>query len=166
MATKKKKSASTKRGAGPDILGRLREDHKAVKGLLEQLENTTEKAAGKRVRLLEKIAKELQAHTTAEEETFYRSFRRAAEDQEDEEMYYEANEEHHVVDLVLPEILATDPTSPKFGAKAKVLKELVEHHIKEEEREMFKSAREMFEKEQLRDMGDRFYMRKRALLKG
>lgn len=151
--------------AQPDILALLKKDHQALKDLFARMEKTTEKGASTRTKLRDKIAKEIKAHATAEEETLYRQFREAAESQEEEEMYYEAHEEHHVVDLVLPELLATDPATPVFGAKAKVLKELVEHHMKEEEKEMFKQARQLFERDELRSIGEAFARRKRELLK-
>jgi hemerythrin-like domain-containing protein len=151
--------------ATADVLSLLRADHRAVKDLLGKLDKTTERGAATRTRLLDKIARELKAHTTAEEETFYQPFRDAVESEKGEEIYYEANEEHHVVDLVLPEILATDPASPVFAAKAAVLKELVEHHIKEEEKEMFKKARAAFSRDELLEMGKAFAARKREVLK-
>ncbi len=148
-----------------DILALLRQDHKTMKELFSKMEKTTEKGAATRRKLLDRIAREIQAHTTAEEETFYQPFRKATDSEEGEEMYYEANEEHHVVDLVLPELLETDPATPVFAAKAKVLKELVEHHMKEEEKEMFKQARALFERDELRAMGEAFARRKRDVLK-
>lgn len=151
--------------AQQDVLALLKKDHQTMKELFARMEKTTEKGAATRAKLLDKIAKEIKAHTTAEEETFYQPFRAAAESDEAEEMYFEANEEHHVVDLVLPELLATDPATPVFAAKAKVMKELVEHHMKEEEKEMFKQARQLFERDELRAMGEAFARRKRQLLK-
>lgn len=149
-----------------DVLALLRQDHQTMKALFAKMEKTTEKGAATRRKLLDKIAREIQAHTTAEEETFYQPFRNATDSEEGEEMYYEANEEHHVVDLVLPELLKSDPATPVFAAKAKVLKELVEHHMKEEEKGMFKQARALFDREELRSMGEAFARRKRQLLKG
>lgn len=78
-------------------------------------------------------------------------------------MFYEATEEHHVVDLVLPELKKTDPSSPVFGAKATVLKELIEHHADEEEKEMFPRARKLLSKDELVDLGARMEKRKKAL---
>ena len=147
----------------PDILARLRQDHKAVKELLGKLEKTTERGASTRRKLVDKIATELEAHTEAEETTFYQAIHDLAKKKDDEEMFYEAHEEHHVVDLVLPELRDTDPATPQFAAKAKVLKELVEHHIKEEENQMFKRARTLFSKEELVELGQEFAARKKQL---
>lgn len=133
----------------------LKADHKKVKGLLEELESTTERGAAKRKKLLGKIETELKIHTSIEETIFYPAFREAVRKKEDREMYFEALEEHHVVKLVLPEIAGTDPASEEFGAKAKVLKELVTHHAKEEERDMFPEAKKVLSEEELQELGAR-----------
>lgn len=146
-----------------DAIALLKEDHEKVRGLLEKLDNTTERASATRQKLLTQIEKEVKIHTTIEEEIFYPAFREAAEKKDDEEMFFEAAEEHHVVDLVMPELKKTDPTSPVFGAKAKVLKELIEHHADEEEKEMFPRAKKLMSKEELRDLGERLQERKKAL---
>jgi hemerythrin-like domain-containing protein len=146
-----------------DAIALLKADHKKVKGLLEQLEKTTERGAGRRAKLLDQIEKELKVHTDIEETIFYPAFRDAVQKKEDREMYFEALEEHHVVKMVLPEMQETDPASEPFGAKAKVLKELVTHHAKEEEREMFPEARKVLDKDELLDLGARMQERKKAL---
>lgn len=147
-----------------DAIQLLKQDHEKVKGLLSQLGDTTSRAEKTRAQLLEKIAKELEVHTTIEEEIFYPAFREAAKNAEDREMFFEAVEEHHAAgDLVLPDLLDTEPGSDQFGGRAKVLKELVEHHAEEEESDMFKRARQLLSREQLKDLGMRMEQRKREL---
>ncbi|MNZ98441.1 hypothetical protein D3C78_1177240 [compost metagenome] len=69
-------------------------------------------------------------------------------------MYYEAKEEHRTVDsLVLPDLKATDPTQPEFAGRVKVVKELLEHHIEEEEKEMFPHAKKLLGKAKLDALG-------------
>lgn len=150
----------------PDAIALLKADHKRVKGLLEQLEKTTERGAAKRTKLLDRIDRELKTHTEIEETIFYPAFRDAVKKKEDREMYFEALEEHHIVKIVLPELQETDPSSEPFAAKAKVLKELVTHHAKEEERDMFAEAKKVFEKKELQDLGGRMEARKKALMRG
>ena len=128
--------ARTKNGQGRDAIALLKADHDKVRELLGELEETTERATGKREKLLATIEQELKLHTKIEEE------------------YYEAIEEHHVVDLVLPEIKKTAVDSDEFSAKAKVLKDLVEHHAEEEESEMFPRARKLMDHDELRRLGD------------
>lgn len=143
----------------------LKADHKKVKSLLEELEATTDRAAKKRGKLLAQIDQELKIHTEIEETIFYPAFRDAVSSKDDREMYFEALEEHHVVKLVLPEIGDTDPSSEPFAAKAKVLKELVTHHAKEEEREMFVEAKKVMDAAQLEALGARMEARKSELTK-
>ena len=141
----------------------LKEDHDVVRRLLTQLSETTPRAAKKRPELLNKIAAELQVHTSLEEEIFYPAFRKAG-GSEHEEMYYEAKEEHRTADsLVLPDLQKTDPQSESFSGRAKVLKELVEHHADEEEKEMFPQARKSLSRQQLEELGARMAERKKEL---
>lgn len=148
---------------GTDILEALKNDHDTLRDLFSKMEATTERATTRRVQLLDKIATEIRSHADAEEEVFYTRFKERAEEDEQEEMYYEAKEEHHVVDLVLPELLGLDPSTPEFTAKATVLKELIEHHAEEEEQDMFKKARKMFKIDERREMGEAFLSRKKQI---
>ena len=86
-----------------------------------------------------------------------------AEKDEDAELYFEALEEHHVVDLVLPEIKETEPDADEFKAKAKVLKDLVEHHAEEEETEMFPRAKKLMDRAQLMELGQQLADAKASL---
>lgn len=79
-------------------------------------------------------------------------------------MFFEAMEEHHAVDdLVLPDLKHTDVTTDQFGARAKVLKELVEHHMKEEEGDMFPRAKTLLGKDELDTLGTAMEARKQQL---
>jgi len=86
------------------------------------------------------------------------------EKKDDRKLYFEAVEEHHVVDMVLPELQKADVSSEEFGAKAKVLKDLVEHHIEEEESEMFPKARKVMDKSTLTKLGEAMQQRRTELL--
>ncbi len=122
----------------------LKRQHKDVRALFKQIEKT-EDARGRR-RLLDQIAAALDAHTLIEEEIFYPAMS-ALETKKAEEMINEAYEEHHVVKLVLRELPQVDPEDERFEAKMTVLSELVEHHVEEEEDEMFKMATKLGEDE-------------------
>lgn len=149
-----------------DAIALLKEDHRKVRALLSELEDTTERASAKREELLATIEQELTIHTKIEEEIFYPAFRDAAEKKDDKNLYYEAVEEHHVVDLVLPEIKETDADSEEFGAKAKVLKDLVEHHAEEEETEMFPRAQKLMDREELIRLGGELAQAKESMASG
>ena len=146
-----------------DAIALLKLDHKKVKGLLEALDKTTEKSAARRLKLLSQIQAEVKVHTTIEEEIFYPAYRDAVKKKDDRELYFEAKEEHHVVDLVMAEITGMSGSEEEFGAKATVLKELIEHHAKEEEKEMFPKARKVLDTAELRDLGGRMEERKKQL---
>ncbi|HWM29567.1 MAG TPA: hemerythrin domain-containing protein [Woeseiaceae bacterium] len=141
----------------------LKEDHKKVKSLLAELTETTTRAEKTRTQLLAKIEQELMIHTDIEEKIFYPAFKEAG-NSEHSKMYFEALEEHRTVDeLVLPDLKKTPPTSEKFSGRAKVLKELIEHHADEEEKEMFKEAAKSMDKDQLAELGRQMSERKLEL---
>jgi hemerythrin-like domain-containing protein len=160
MATKK--NTSTKK-VSPDAIALLKKDHEKVRGLLGDLEKSAMRGGPRAQKLITQIDKELEIHTTIEEEIFYPAFREAVRSKEDKKMYFEAKEEHHVVKLVLPEVKEDGMALEEFAAKAKVLKELVEHHADEEEKEMFPEARKVLGRATLRDLGDRMAQRKKEL---
>jgi len=149
---------------GPDATALLMKDHKTVKALLKKLEST--ESAAPRENLLKQIEQELKIHTQIEEEIFYPAFKNAVKSAEQKKLYYESLEEHHVVDLVLPEIKSENAGSEEFAAKAKVLKDLVEHHAEEEETEMFPKARRAMGSQQLKELGTQMQQRKQQLSVG
>jgi hemerythrin-like domain-containing protein len=157
MATTKKKAPAAK---PPDAITLLKQDHDKVKELLSSMENAT---GARRAKLLGQIEQELKVHTQIEEEIFYPAYRDAARKKDDQKLYYEAMQEHHVVDLVLPEA-GEGESNEELKAKAKVLKELVEHHIEEEQDEMFPRARKLLDREELRELGAQMQERKSELL--
>lgn len=148
-----------------DAISLLKDDHQKVRKLLKELDDTTNRAEKTRPDLLAEIAMEIRVHAAIEEEIFYPAFKAAGEKADDGKMYFEALEEHRAAgELVLPDLLDTDVTSDQFGGRAKVLKELIEHHAGEEEKEMFPRARELLSKEELVALGDLMLQRKTELL--
>jgi hemerythrin-like domain-containing protein len=178
-ATKKKRtgtrrasptSRSSARGrnnrSGMDAIALLKRDHQTVRQLLKKLESSAENGRAESAALLRQIENELTVHTQIEEEIFYPAFRDAVDGKKEEKLYYEALEEHHVVDLIMPEIKNTSRNSEEFPAKAKVLKDIVEHHAEEEESEMFPKARKAMGAAALRELGQRLQERKQQLMGG
>ncbi|AZO82918.1 hemerythrin [Stutzerimonas stutzeri] len=132
----------------------LKADHQTVKAILAQLSESTDKAIKKRTDLLDKLEMEISIHTKLEEEILYPAFK-AAGTREQDVLYFEAKEEHRTVDsLVLPDLKQTDPGKPEFAGRVKVVKELLEHHIEEEETEMFPQAKKLLGKSRLDDLGE------------
>ena len=143
-----------------DALSLLKEDHEKVKKLLEQLESTTERGVKTREELFSKIKQEMQVHEDIEESIFYPALK---EHPKAKEIVLEGYEEHNVVDRLLGELDTLPFDDETWGAKAKVMKENIEHHIEEEEDEMFDKARDVFERAELTKLGERMQARKQEL---
>lgn len=141
----------------------LKADHAAVKRLLRELSETGDRAAKQRENLAARIERELKMHAQLEEEIFYPAFKAASKGTEAEDLFFEASEEHHLVDIVLPALMSANPKSHEFAAKAKVLRDLIEHHVKEEEGQMFAQARELFDDDQLRELGEMMEERRASI---
>lgn len=129
----------------------LKKQHKNVKALFKKAEDT--EGGRQRRQLMDQIASELKIHTKIEEEIFYPAVREIGTSKA-EEMIDEAFEEHHVVDLVLAELPSIDPEDERFHAKMTVLSELVEHHVEEEEGELFPMAEKKLGKDRLQTLGE------------
>jgi hypothetical protein len=142
-----------------DAIALLKADHDKVKKLLTELESTTERGVKTREELFATIKGELTVHEVIEEEIFYPALK---EHPKAKELVLEAYEEHHVVDQVMAELENLDVSDETWGAKATVMKENVEHHIEEEEKEMFGQARQVFDRGELEDLGARMEERKKS----
>ena len=143
-----------------DAITLLKDDHDKAKKMLSQLEETTERAVKTREEVFGKLKADLVVHEAIEEEIFYPALKQHAEAKE---IVLEAYEEHNVVDMVMSEIEQTPFEDETWKAKFTVMKENLEHHIEEEEGEMFKQARDVFDKDTLEQLGERMDARKRAL---
>jgi hypothetical protein len=143
-----------------DALSLLKEDHDKVKDMLAKLDQTTERALKTREEIFTKLKSDLEVHETIEEELLYPALKEHAKSKE---IALEAWEEHHVVDMVVGEISETPFDDETWGAKLTVMKENLEHHIEEEEGEMFKQARDVIGREGLEQLGRRMEARKTEL---
>jgi len=144
-----------------DALELMKSDHAAVKKLLERGDKTTEQATKTRQELFDTIKTELGAHEAMEEEIFYPALK---EHPKAKDIVLEAYEEHHVVNTVMGELERTPVDDETWGAKFTVMKENLEHHIEEEEGEMFKQARSVFDRDELQELGQRMQARKEQVL--
>jgi hypothetical protein len=133
-----------------DALSMLRKQHREVEALFKKAEKA--KNADMRREVVDLIVTKLEMHTKLEEEIVYPAIREV-QSKKAEEMVLEAYEEHAVVKLVLAQLPDVDPEDERFHAKITVLKELVEHHVEEEEKEMFKLAQKLG-KDELRSLGE------------
>ena len=141
-----------------DALKLLKDDHDKVKGMLEKLDETTERAEVTRTEGLQALKQELTVHEAIEEEILYPALKEFSKD-----IALEGYEEHHVVDMIMAELEQTPVGDETWAAKFTVMKENLEHHIEEEEGEMFKKARQVMDESELTELGDRMAARKEAL---
>ena len=140
-----------------NAIAMLKADHDKMKKLLTDLETTTERGVKIRAELFSRIKGELTVHEIIEEEIFYPELKAHPKAKD---IVLEGYEEHHVVDVLMKELEELDVTDESWGAKALVMKENVEHHMEEEEGEMFKTARQVLDAAELDDLGKRMAARK------
>jgi hypothetical protein len=131
-----------------------------MKKLLSELESSTERGVKTRQELFATVREELTVHETIEEEIFYPALK---EHPKTKEIALEGFEEHHVVDMVMAEIEGLPFDDETWGAKFKVMKENIEHHIEEEENDMFEKARQVFDEDELKALGEQMTARKEQL---
>ena len=135
----------------------LTDEHAAMKKLLSELESTTERGVKTREELFGRIKTDLTLHEIIEEEIFYPALK---EHPKAKEIVLEGYEEHNVVDMIVREMEGLAFDDETWGAKAKVMQENIEHHMEEEEGDMFKKARQVFEESELEELGDRMARRR------
>lgn len=135
---------SDTRTAAKSPMRMLKQDHRTVKELFSEYEKLEDGDREEKDRLFREINEELTIHAEIEERLFYPAVRDVKTD-EAEDLVNEAVEEHHVVKTLLEDLSALQPGDPSFDAKMKVLKESVEHHAEEEEKEMFPQAEKLTE---------------------
>ncbi len=129
----------------------LKKDHESVRKLFAKLENKDENQAEERDEIFQTLNQELSIHAMAEEKFFYSALK---EKDGAEENTLEALEEHKVVKKLLKELDANEKGSKEWAAKLKVLQENVEHHVEEEEGELFEKAEEVMDDEEMERIGE------------
>ena len=125
----------------------LEKQHREV----EQLFKKFEKAEGEEEKqsLFEEIGDKLAIHAGIEEKHFYPATKTARTEDE----LREAVEEHLSVKRIIADLLEMEPSNPQFEPKVLVLKEQVEHHVEEEEEELFPKVKKMLSRDELDDLG-------------
>jgi hemerythrin superfamily protein len=126
----------------------LESQHREVEKLFAKLEKATKKPDKKK--LFAQIADDLAMHATIEEHQFYPAVRA----KKTEDILLESLEEHVGIKRVLADLLKTDPDDETFDAKIKVLKEQVEHHVKEEETDLFPKSKKVLDAKELAALGE------------
>jgi len=145
-----------------DAITLLKADHAAVKKLFAQEEKSTKHDGQNKQDTFNQIKAALTVHATVEEEIFYPAVKKARSENVKDEVR-EAYEEHKQIKTLLAEISGITPADETWDMKVKVLKEDVEHHVKEEEGEMFPDARKFLGEGKLVELGAQLEARKQEL---
>ena len=160
-AARKVEKAVTGEEPEVDLLDTLKEEHEMVAGLLKKLVES-ERAAERRS-LVKQIKENLVPHLRAEQKVLYDAIialRDKGAQQDGEEGYIE----HALADKTLSKLEKIEnATSPEFSAMAKVLKELVEHHVQEEEKNVWSDAKDNFSTEQRKAMNRAYLAEKKKV---
>ena len=143
--------------AGRDLLEILREDHLKIDELFGRYGEAGE--SGEKLDVVQRIYRELMPHARAEEEIFYPALRDAGSD---EAMVEEAHSEHAAAKKTLQSILNAGPGDMTYDMKVKMLQKEIQHHVREEETELFQEARDAGL--DLARLGQRFLQRKQELM--
>lgn len=142
-----------------DPFSLLKQDHRTVEELFKQLEEGT----GDRNQLFRQLKSELELHTQIEETIFYPALKN---DEETRDIVLEAFEEHKGVKTLLQEMDTLSKQDERWDAKLKVLKENVEHHVEEEEGEMFQKAKDVLSEEEQEKLGEQMLREKEKATTG
>ena len=145
-----------------NVLKILKSDHSAVRSLFNKYSRTGKSSHEKRLELFERIRRELQIHSRAEEEIFYPAVK-AKNGTESRKLVSEALKEHKDVDELLTQISRLKPTDKNFEDKMETLFENVDLHVEQEEGEIFQFVEENCSEEELNDIGTQIEERKKAL---
>jgi hemerythrin superfamily protein len=163
-----RKSAGTKRKAGgrgkaspKDAIALLKADHKEVKTMVGLFNSS--RSDSKKAQLAGKICAALEVHAEIEEEIFYPAAREALK-RNGEDLLDEAEVEHTTVKELIAKIKGGSPGDHLWEAEVKVLGEYVNHHVKEEEGEMFPKVRKT--RLDLEALGEQLAQRKAELQNG
>jgi hemerythrin superfamily protein len=149
-------------GMAEGILQDLHNDHQEVSELIEQIMKTEE--SSERTSMFKELMNMLIAHSHAEQSVLYKKMEKS-EDEKARKFAFEGTNEHQLVEQQLQQMSrARNKASEQWTAQLTVLKELVNHHVKEEESTGFSCARSEFDKEQLEKMGQQFRRQKEKQL--
>jgi hypothetical protein len=153
-AKPRKKRAVRKVADERDITELMLRDHKVLKRLIRVMKNPDREPAELR-RAFEAFAPALDAHAKPEQESLYARLKQREQGDELRPEGFEGQTEHEVADLLVNEIKGTEDED-EWKARVKVLAELVEHHLEEEEEEMIPDLRKELELEERVDIGDEY----------
>lgn len=142
-----------------DAITLLTQDHKEVKALFEKFDALSDRSKSSKKKIADEVCQALTVHAQLEEEIFYPAVRGVIKDAD---LMDEAVVEHASAKELIAQIEDMDPGDDLYDAKVKVLSEQIEHHVKEEESEMFPKVRKT--KLDLVELGTKMFVRKSELV--
>ncbi|MHB0859036.1 MAG: hemerythrin domain-containing protein [Anaerolineae bacterium] len=135
-----------------DLFQTLKKEHQQVIGMMEDLQKSSGSSKQKEDKF-NQLHMELSAHASAEEQVFYPEL---MHDEKSKHLALEAIEEHRHVVMILKELASSNKGEDQWQAKLKVMKDMVEHHVEEEEGQIFQAAEKVLNKSKLQQIGDKF----------
>jgi hemerythrin superfamily protein len=140
-----------------DAIALLEADHKKVIKLFKEVEDLSDRATAQLQKLGDEICQDLKVHAEIEEKIFYPAIQERTKrgHKEEKDLVLESYEEHAAAKKVIADIEAIDANDDSFKPKIKALSELIEHHVKEEESELFPNSRELFSEDEMLELGRR-----------
>lgn len=135
----------------------LKQDHREASSLMDQLENSDQPAM---MGIFNQLKQALTLHTKMEETLLYPALQN---NEQTGDMISEAYEEHQTVDEILAEMTGLAPSNGDFSTKLAELRENVEHHVEEEENELFPKAKRILGQHRLEEMGDQMQQMKKGM---
>jgi len=148
-----------------DATQMLKKDHKEVKALLKEFARLSGRAAPKQQAVVTQLCHALTLHARLEEELVYPVFKELRS-HEMKDLVAEASEEHQVAKTLIGELATLSLEDEQYAAKVTVLGEYVQHHIKEEEQELFPKAHKHLSAKRLEELGDAITARRQELENG
>lgn len=145
-----------------EFFNELKKDHDEVKDILEKLKNSSQTAEKTREKLFIQLKQELLPHLKAEETSFYPALMAS---KSGKQHALEAKEEHNLTEMVCSQLEDGSAKEDIWTAKLKVLKDLVEHHIEEEEEEIFPIAEQEIGEDKFRQIMQNFQQEKEKIRK-
>ncbi len=144
------------------LFEQLTKEHQEVKELLEKIREAGDGASAKRDEMFGKLKKELKGHMKGEEHALYPALKEKSEARSDA---FESIEEHHVAEMVLNELDRMKTREERWMAKLTVFKELIEHHVEEEESNLFPTAGKLLSEDQLQGILKKYQDEKQKVMK-
>ena len=136
--------------ASSDIYTKLKDDHASVASTLQRLVQTSARDTGKRQALFTELKHSLTQHSEAENQVFYSAL---LQHDATRRLIRDGQQEHQHIETQLDELDRMDKNSPQWNARLRALQETIEHHVHEEENQLFAKARTILSPKQAEEMG-------------